>query len=268
MKQILLSTLILASVRFTAQQGNTYRMTSGELYAKTVDGGWNTSTHYVLHFEAEYVGVCTYTLRSEQKKEQLLGSMTYNDWQYFKWQKKDGRLLITGLPPVYDLWATLQIQADALIGIKNKSILFKKLEQPGAAKALVNKSYAVNIGADTYLVFIFDKEYVWQAYMKNIAQQGTPLLTYDADKPPKQYKWLGLGTDILIPGYDQLLTADFEAQQLRLLYNGKYMTLKQEELYESPACQTVEIMKERGKSKGKKKATVIRRYGPVKPVHQ
>nr|WP_295863714.1 hypothetical protein [uncultured Chitinophaga sp.] len=217
MKQIFFGAFMLSSVPAAGQEGNTYRMTTVELYAKTIDGGFNERTYYVLRFEAGKAGLCSYTLKTEQKNALLRNTLSYTDWQYFKYQKKGNRISIAGLPPYCAVWTTLQIRPNALTSIKNENIIFRQLEQP-AAGAIIGNSYAAPVDAGTDLVFTFGKDSVEVAYMKKISGES---------RKAGKYRWMGYGTHILVPEYGHFLTADFDKQQLQLLYNDKYISLKQ-----------------------------------------
>lgn len=250
MKQIFLSVFMLASIHTTAQQGHLYSMQSGELSAKTIDGGLNALTCHVLRFDAGTVGLFVYTITTEQKGEQYMTRLTYNDWRYFKWRKKGDRVLITGLPPAYADWATLQIQAHTLASAKNKHVVFEQLAQPTPASAVNGKAYAADTGDNNYLVLTFDTDSVEISHRRNIAPKGSPLLALNGTHEPERYKWTELGKHILIPGNGLCLLADYETQQLQVLYNGKYIFLKQEALYQPPsACITIKQppAKKRGK---------------------
>lgn len=223
---------MLASLHTSAQHGNMYRMEMTGLCAKTADGGINEQTYYVLRFDADSVGICTYTLASEQKKQEYLGTLTCNDWLYYKWHKKGNRLLISGLPPAYAAWAGLYIQAQALTAVQNKGVVFQRIKQPLPAAAVTGKTYAALITDSSYIAFTFDKDSVELAHLKNIAPSGAPQLARDETRERKRYRWIGLGAHILIPGYGQCLLANYETQQLLLLYKGQYTYLKRETLYQ------------------------------------
>lgn len=235
LKQLILIAFMLEPLYTLAQQGQFYRMESAGLSAKTVDGGINERTYHVLRFDADSVALCSYTLTTEQKKEQYQGSLVYNDWQYFKWHKKENRVLIAGLPPAYAAWSALQIQANTLTGINNKMVVFEKIKQPAITAAASGKTYAAPIGHRSYLVFTFESDSAELFYAKNITPKDAPLLARDETRAFGKYKWMAFGTHILIPAYGQCLLANEETGQLQLLYNGKYVLLKQEALYEPPS---------------------------------
>ncbi|SKA37046.1 hypothetical protein SAMN04488128_104213 [Chitinophaga eiseniae] len=223
MKQIFFGAFMLSAATAAAQEGNVYRMATAGLHVKTIDGGRHERTYYVLRFDAGKAGLCTYTLITEQQNAALSNTLIYNDWQYFKYQKKHNRLSIAGLPPSCAAWATLQPGPHALTSVKNKNILFEQLTPPPAG-FLPGNSYAAPIDTGHYLVLTFGKDTAEIAYMKNITSKNSQPES-DESRKARRYRWTIYGTDVLIPEYGLFLTADFDTQQLRLLYDSKYITL-------------------------------------------